>query len=155
MEGKISARPPAELIPLLVADIFQLAGAFRRLGEEVANTVSHTQSQWQVLSVCSAGSYTVAQIARRLGYARQSVQRTADQLVEDGLAKYVTNPDHKASPLLELNGQGMEIFTQITRAARKWHVSLARGLDAHRLEVTLETIRELCRLVEAKLSQPL
>ncbi len=152
MDGRISAGSPAELIPLLVADVFQLAGAFRRLGEEIAGTVGQTQARWQVLSVCSAGSHTVAQIARRLGYARQSVQRTADQLVEDGLARYVTNPDHKTSPLLELTEDGIKAFGQITKGARKWHAALARQIDGHKLETALETIRELCRLVEAKLT---
>jgi DNA-binding MarR family transcriptional regulator len=140
----------ADTIPLLVADIFHLAGVFRRLGDRIAGSVGQTQAQWQVLSVASGGPHTVAQMARRLGYARQSVQRTADQLVTAGLARYRENPDHKASPLFELTPSGAATLERITKAAKKWHAALASAIEPRELATTLRVIRDLHTAAESK-----
>jgi DNA-binding MarR family transcriptional regulator len=140
----------ADTIPLLVADVFHLAGVFRRLGDRIAGSVGQTQAQWQVLSAASAGPHTVAQMARRLGYARQSVQRTADQLVDGGLARYRENPDHKSSPLFELTASGRAALERITKAARKWHVAIASGIAPRDLAATLRVIRELRATAESR-----
>jgi len=137
-----------DIIPLVVADVFHLAGAFRRLGDRIAETAGQTQARWQLLSAASAGPRTVAQLARRLGYARQSVQRTADQLVEDGLGRYSHNPDHKASPLLELTGEGVATLARITKAARKWHTALAGEVHLEELAMALGVVRQLCEATE-------
>lgn len=140
----------SEIIPLLVADVYHLAGAFRQSGERIAATVGQTQARWQLLSAASGEPRTVAQIARRLGYARQSVQRTADQLVEEGLARYIANPDHKSSPLLELTGQGTAALSSITKAAAKWQAGLARQFDSQELATALQVVRRLRDAVEKK-----
>ena len=142
------ASPAAEIIPLFVADVFHLAGAFRRLGDRIAETAGHTQSQWQLLSAASVGPRTAAQLARRLGYARQSVQRTADQLAADGLARYSQNPDHKASPLLELTDEGVSTLALITKAARKWHLALAAQVNTDELNIAFAVVRKLCDATE-------
>jgi DNA-binding MarR family transcriptional regulator len=136
------------VIPLFVADVFHLAGAFRRLGDRIAETAGQSQAHWQLLSAASVGPRTVAQLARRLGYARQSVQRTADQLAADGLARYSHNPDHKASPFLELTGEGIGTLARITKAARKWHLALAGEVNAEELAVALRVVRQLCKATE-------
>ena len=74
------------LVPLIVADIYEIAGRFRDQGEAIARTVGQTQARWQVLSAASGRPHTVPQIARVLGVTRQNVQRIADLLVEEGAA---------------------------------------------------------------------
>jgi len=74
-------RNAASVIPLVIADIYQLAGALRERGERIAGTLGQTQARWQVISAASAAPKTVPQIARRLGVTRQNVQRIADRLV--------------------------------------------------------------------------
>src|SRR5215471_17373600 len=96
----------AELIPLIVADVYELAGGFRRVGERIAQTVGQTQARWQVLSAASDIPRTVPQIARRLGVSRQNVRQIADALVCASLARFVDNPDHRRSPHLVLTGEG-------------------------------------------------
>ncbi len=134
----------AELIPLLVADVYELAGAFRRSGERIARTLGRTQSQWQVLSAASSGSKTVPQIARRLGYSRQSVQRTADQLVTERLAVYNPNPDHKRSPYLELTDAGQRVLKHLTVAAAASHRALGRKVGPDDAETAVQVLRTLC-----------
>lgn len=137
-----------QLIPLLVADVYHLAGEFRRLGNRIASRVGQTQARWQVLSVVSDTPRTVAQIARRLGYARQSVQRTTDQLIREHLAAYMPNPDHAKSPLVEVSSEGKIALARITREAERWHRKLSTGLDLDEVSTALRVLRQLRSGVE-------
>ncbi|HEX4020418.1 MAG TPA: helix-turn-helix domain-containing protein [Acidobacteriaceae bacterium] len=155
MQKKVKTRGFAELIPLLVADVYQLAGAFRQWGDGIAGEVGQTQARWQVLSAASVGGRTVAQLARRLGYARQSVQRTADLLVTDGLAKYASNMDHRKSPHLELTQHGDDALKTLTAAAGQEHKKLAAaasaaGVNTTELQTALDVIRQMCAAMETK-----
>ncbi|HLI30895.1 MAG TPA: MarR family transcriptional regulator [Terriglobia bacterium] len=138
----------SDLIPLLVADVYQLAGSFRRLGGHIARRAGQTQARWQLLSVVSDDAKTVAQAARRLGLARQSLQRTADQLVRLGLAQYTENPDHVRSPLLQITDQGRKVLSVLTREAKKSHIRLSAGLKRAELMTVLRVVRQLCRALE-------
>src|SRR6185503_11394137 len=108
------ARTP---LPLIVADIYELAGRFRANGEAIASAIGQTQARWQVMSAASADPKTVPQIARRLGVTRQNVQRIADLLVAENWASFETNPDHRGSPYLVLNRRGQAALEQLTKAA--------------------------------------
>jgi DNA-binding MarR family transcriptional regulator len=67
-------------------------------------------------------------IARRLGLTRQSVQRTADALVDEGLAAYEPNPDHQRSPLLILTDHGREVLRGINGAGLERNLQQAKLL---------------------------
>ena len=140
-------------MPLFVADVFHLAGEFRQLGNRIAHRVGQTQARWQVLSVVSDGPWTVAQIARRLGYARQSVQRTADQLIKENLAEYKSNPDHAKSQLIEITSQGKLVLARITRQADKWHLRLSAGLEESDLGIAARVVQHLCAALENDLGK--
>jgi DNA-binding MarR family transcriptional regulator len=134
------------LVPVIIADIYELAGRFREYGEAVAQTVGQTQARWQVMSAASAEPHTVPQIARVLGVTRQNVQRIADLLVAEGSAEYRDNPDHRASPHLLLTKRGRTAFEQLMKAANGYHARLARKLSSSDV-VSLQ--RGLRRLLEA------
>lgn len=139
------ARAPA-LVPIIIADIYELAGRLRECGETIARTVGQTQARWQVLSAASSTPRTVPQIARELGVTRQNVQRITDLLVAEGSAEYQDNPDHRASPRLTLTRRGRTAFDQLAKAAGGYHVRLARELSTSDV-VSLQ--RGLRRLLEA------
>ena len=133
-------------VPIMVADIYEIAGRLREHGEAIASTVGQTQARWQVLSAASGRPQTVPQIARVLGVTRQNVQRIADLLVGEGAAEYRGNPDHKASPHLILTRRGRADFEQLMKAAAGYHARLARKLAPSDL-TSLQ--RGLRRLLEA------
>ncbi|WP_199522058.1 MarR family winged helix-turn-helix transcriptional regulator [Geodermatophilus marinus] len=91
---------------LLVADVYELAGTSRRTSEAIAAGAGQTAARWHVLSVLSDAPRTAAGTARRLGLARQSVQRVADDLVAAGLLARAANPDHRPAPLLSVTDEG-------------------------------------------------
>jgi DNA-binding MarR family transcriptional regulator len=147
MNRKNISRAKAEKqVPIVVADIYELAGRLREHGEAIAATVGQTQARWQVMSAASGRPQTVPQIARLLGVTRQNVQRIADLLVAEGAAEYRDNPDHRASPHLILTKSGRTALERITQAAAGYHAALTQRLSA--LEVA-SLQRGLRRLLEA------
>lgn len=142
----IEDEQPSGLLPLIIADVYELAGRFRERDETIARKVGQTQARWQVMSVASGHPRTVAQIARRLGVSRQNVQRIADALAEEGWASFEPNPDHSGSPFLVLNRRGRTSLSEITSAAERYHAVLAAEFAPSELKTIY---RGLTRLIEA------
>jgi DNA-binding MarR family transcriptional regulator len=133
------------LLPLIVADVYELAGRFRAEGESIAATVGQTQARWQVMNAASVASLTVAQIARRLGVTRQNVQRIADLLVQEGSAMFEPNPDHRGSPHLVLSKRGQTALAQLSNAAAHSHTKLAGRLTGPDIGAIHRGLRRLIK----------
>ncbi|MEV6317140.1 MarR family winged helix-turn-helix transcriptional regulator [Streptomyces sp. NPDC051776] len=133
----------ADEMALLVADIFEAAGALRRSGESLARAEGLTQARWQVLSVASDEPVTVARAARRLGVTRQNVQRVANDLVALGQAEYRSNPDHRGSPLLTLTPGGRDSLERIRDRASAIHRTLGAELPDEEIREARSFIRRL------------
>lgn len=130
-------------LSLLIADLFEAAGAVRRHGDMTASLVGQTQARWQVLSVLSEGEWTVPRTARRLGVSRQAIQRTVDLLHTDGLLDFQANPGHQRSPLLSLTSSGRQALAAITEEGRRWNATVASRIDARDLPVARAVLRVL------------
>ncbi|MEU9014513.1 helix-turn-helix domain-containing protein [Streptomyces sp. NPDC048479] len=117
-----------EELALLVADVFEAAGLLRKTGEAIAAAEGQTQARWQLLSAVSEEPLTVARAARRLGIARQGVQRVANDLVREDLADFQPNPDHRGSPLLALTPLGRATLQRITTRASTVHQALTADI---------------------------
>ncbi|MEU8828118.1 MarR family winged helix-turn-helix transcriptional regulator [Streptomyces sp. NPDC048636] len=128
---------------LLVADVFEAAGLLRRTGEAIAAAEGQTQARWQLLSVVSETPLTVPRAARRLGIARQGVQRVANDLVGEGLAAFEANPDHKGSPLLALTPTGQRTLRKITARATEVHQELIGGIRPDEIGAARDLLRRL------------
>ena len=140
-----------EAYRLFVTDVYELAGASRRTSEAIAATVGQTTARWHVLSVVSGGPSTVATIARRLGLARQSVQRVAEALVADGLLDRSSNPDHRTAPLLALSAAGRDTLATLVRRgdADRTRVLTAAGVTAEELVRCRDVVRRLTAALTA------
>ena len=112
----------------LVAEVFELAAALRRDGEATAKLAGQTQARWQVMWIAATGRLSVPMIARRLGLARQSVQRVADEIVAEGHATFEPNPDHQRSPLLILTSNGQAVLDTINKQGRQRNLHTANIL---------------------------
>lgn len=137
----------ADDIALLVADIYEAAGALRKSGEAVAKTEGQTQARWQLLSVISGDATSVPRAARRLGVSRQGVQRIANNLVDDGLAQWRPNPDHRSSPLLELTATGRRALSSITDRASAAQRSLTADIEADDIRTARSVLQRLTAAV--------
>ncbi|MEU6815369.1 MarR family transcriptional regulator [Streptomyces sp. NPDC046860] len=128
---------------LLVAEVYEAAGALRRLGERTAGTEGLTQARWQVMSAVSEDPLTVPQVARRLGVTRQNVQRVANDLVQLGLAVFTANPDHRGSPRLGLTGSGAGALGRLTERAEVTHRELFGEIPEDEIRATRTSLRRL------------
>ena len=97
--------------------VLSLNGRFTAAGEELAKPAGQ---RWVVLAACQDAPLSVSDIARRLGLARQSVQRIADVLVSEGLCAYRDNPHHQRAKLLEVSASGLPVLAQIEAAQHRW-----------------------------------
>jgi DNA-binding MarR family transcriptional regulator len=139
-----------ELLSGAALTIFRLNGQFLGVAEELARPAGLTAARWQVLGAVLATPLPVAGIARAMGITRQSVQRIADLLVDQGLAEYVPNPSHRRAKLLRPTADGLAAVRRIDPAhavlARRLADALgtdgfARGLDAlHQLSAALDAV---------------
>ena len=83
------------------------------MAEDLARPVGLTAARWQVLGAVLREPLTVSGIARAMGITRQSVQRIADLLVEQGLAEYVDNPAHRRAKLVRVTDDGVAAVRRI------------------------------------------
>lgn len=127
---------------LLIADVYELAGASRRDSERLARRVGQTAARWHVLSVVSDEPLTVPAIARRLGLTRQGVQRVVNELADARLARLEPNPDHVRSPLVSLSAEGHRVLVDLFDRSDESRYAL---LD--RAGVTAEELAEARRVV--------
>jgi len=68
--------------------------------DPLTKPAGQTSARWLVLAAVEDGPAAVAVIARRLSHTRQSVQRVANALVREGLARNTPNPAHRRAKLV-------------------------------------------------------
>lgn len=147
-EAQTARTPEAQKLTELIMEMFRLQGALERHGAKLTEPFGQTPARWQVLGACHNDQRTVAQIARRMGLSRQSVQRIANLLVDEGLARYADNPDHKRSPIVELTAKGERTIEAINAAQAEWSNGIADGLSARDLDRTARIIRDLTQRLD-------
>ncbi|MCB1885892.1 MAG: MarR family transcriptional regulator [Geminicoccaceae bacterium] len=134
----------AALTDLFLA-AFPFQGALMAAGERLAGGVGLTAARWQVLSVVARAGRpeTVANVARIMGLARQSVQRTANELEKAGLVAFGPNPHHRRASLVHLTDEGQGAFDAIDAAQVPWANALAEGLDGGDIAAAARLLRTL------------
>lgn len=130
---------------LLIADVFELAGASRAASEQLAVQVDQTAARWHVMSVVSDGGLTMPAIARRLGVTRQSVRRVVNDLVDGGRVVLEANLDHARSPLVVLTDTGRRDLDELFAASRAARLALLdrAGISADELVQARRVVRAI------------
>lgn len=134
--------------------VFQANGLLLAAGDALAYEEELTSSRWQVLGAVALAQapLTVPQVARRMGLTRQSVHATVKQLEADGLVQLVPNADHSRSRLVHLTERGVAGYAALAARQVDWSNRLADGMDLSALEVTAQTLSELCKRLERSTS---
>jgi DNA-binding MarR family transcriptional regulator len=122
---------------------FRLNGQFLAVAEELAATAGLTAARWQVLGAVLHEPLPVAGIARSMGITRQSVQRTADILVEQGLAEYAPNPAHRRAKLVRITTAGRTAVSRISPAHRSFAGRLADDVGRETFASATEALGRL------------
>ena len=131
----------------LVGEIFRLNGSLLARGDRLARDLGISPARWQVIATIRNEPLTIVEISRRLGLTRQSVQRTVNRLIDDGVARTKANPEHRRSHLISLTRRGRECMTELSNRQVRLTGEFTGDLglevgDLNRLARQLRRIRE-------------
>jgi DNA-binding MarR family transcriptional regulator len=143
-----SRSPAGDAFTALVLRVVRLNGRFTAAGEALAAPAGQTLARWLVLEAVQEAPAPVATIARRLGLARQGVQRLADLLVHDGYAAYEDNPAHRRAKLLRITPAGRSSLRTIQAAQRAWADAMGAELgeaELRRAGAILDRVGQVLR----------
>ena len=152
----MSTHPPREQWPVppplseagavltdLILETFRLNARLLEVAQTFAAQGEMTAAWWQVLGGVIDGPRSVADVGRRMGVTRQSVQRIADVLVERGLAEYRPNPAHRRAKLLACTEAGYWAIRRISIAQHPWAERVGGEVGVEALRQALATMRAL------------
>lgn len=130
----VTRTPAGDAFADFAITVIRLSGLLIAAGDALTKPMGQTSARWLVLATVEEGPLTVAQVARQLGLARQSVQRVADLLADDGLVAYTDNPAHRRAKLVKLTPLGRKTLKAIQAAQTIWADNLGAQMGAGRLE---------------------
>lgn len=141
-----------EALTELILEVFRLNGAMLDAGNQLTKPLGLTSARWQVMGAIelSGQPLTVSQIARRMGLARQGVQRIVNDLESLGLLLFKPNQDHKRAPLVAITAEGHKTMKKVGAAQSKWVNQLAEELSPRRLAEATKTLQAVREKSESK-----
>jgi DNA-binding MarR family transcriptional regulator len=138
-----SRTPAGDAFSGLVIRVFRLSGMLADEGDALARPAGQTAARWQVLAAIEDEPRPVADIARALGLARQSVQRVADALESGGFVRYADNPRHRRARLVVATATGRDALRRIQAEQRPWADAIGGRVgerDLERLNALLDRV---------------
>jgi hypothetical protein len=84
-----------------------------------------------------------------MGVSRQSVQRLANELDEEGIVRFAPNPHHQRAKLIVLTARGRALYDAAMSRQRPWARSLADGVDAQEVGTAVAVLRLLRSRLES------
>lgn len=125
----MSQRSPAgDAISAVFVQIMYLNGLLMEKGDEMASVAGQTAARWRVLASIEDEAKTVAQMARDLGLARQSVQRIVDSLADAQLVSFIENPKDQRADLVVLKAAGKKALKAIQTRQIQWADQLGKKI---------------------------
>lgn len=144
----VGRTPAGDAMSELVVHVFRLNGLLTAAGDAIADPVGQSTARWRVLAAIDEEPMTVAQIARAWWLARQSVQRLADLLVDDGLARYEDNPTHRRAKLVRITPRGAKTLRRIRLAQKAWADQLGAEIGEAELRIVNERLPAVITTLE-------
>jgi len=142
--------PSGKVLTDLILESFQLYGVLLDSGNRITKPLGLTSARWQVMGAVDLAGHplTVAQVARRMGLARQGVQRIINDLERLEMVVLKSNLDHKRSPLVSLSKKGAHVMAEIDKAQIVWVNKLAEGLGECQVKQALKVMQKVRERLE-------
>lgn len=142
--------PSDDSISRFALTIFRVNGLLMRNGDRITHSIGQSSARWQVLGRVGHHPQTVAQMARDMGHARQSVQRIADVLAKEDLVAYKEVPKDRRTQLLELTPAGAEVLTSIYALNEAWSQYILTKLHPEQLVEVTNALDSIAQILEAE-----
>ena len=117
----------------IILKLLEVHGLLEHAGHLITKPLEQSPARWKVLGAIDAGPLTVSQVARRMGIARQSVQRVANILRGEALIEFIPNMDHVNSPKLKLTHTGEKTLRKINQRQVKWANAIGADFSINEL----------------------
>ncbi|MHB8481459.1 MAG: MarR family winged helix-turn-helix transcriptional regulator [Nitrospiria bacterium] len=126
-----------------------LSGLLDSIGNGINQKAGQSAARWKVLGPVSDQPKTVADVARRLGHSRQAIQRVADSLRDDGLVKYLDNPNDRRADLLTLTEKGRKVLAVIHFEQRRWANRFGRKMGTKDINAVNSALLKLIEVLKS------
>ncbi|WP_433936226.1 MarR family winged helix-turn-helix transcriptional regulator [Sorangium cellulosum] len=137
----------------LVLKVFRLNGRFLEVADGITEGSGLTAARWQVLGAVLREPLSVAAAARSMGLTRQSVQRLADVLVDEGLCTYLDNPAHRRAKLLAPTERGWAAIRRFHPIQVAWADQVSAAVGERALRAANETLDAVLAVLAAPAGQ--
>jgi DNA-binding MarR family transcriptional regulator len=135
----------------IVLELFKLNGLLIAEGDQITQELGLSSARWKILGALALSLHpmTVSQIANQMGQTRQSVQRLADAMQQDGFLDYHENPHHKRAKLVVLTSKGEKIYKLLEQKQIPWANSSSANISAGDMDVTLSVLKKMIKTYSA------
>jgi DNA-binding MarR family transcriptional regulator len=141
----------AEAIAELMLEVAQCFFRIRAVGQKTGLITSWGGGAFGFMrSLALLGPLTVPQIAHMRPTSRQRMQRLADELAAEGLVKFVDNPKHRRSKLVQLTRKGDARYGELSARFLVIASTTGSALSEADIRKTTEGVRQLSDDVKAR-----
>jgi DNA-binding MarR family transcriptional regulator len=134
----------AEAIADLMLEVAQCFFRIRAVGQKTGLITSWGGGAFGFMrSLALLGPLTVPQIAQMRPTSRQRMQRLADELAAEGLVKFIDNPKHRRSKLVELTHKGDAHYRELNARFLAIASTMGVALGEADIRKTTEVVRQL------------
>lgn len=137
--------PEGDALTALVLPVFALNGELLEAAAVITAPHELTPARWQVLGAVLEEPLPVAEIARRVGLTRQSVQRVANDVVAQGWAVWQPNPARRGQNLLTLTERGRDAVNALADEQHAWANAVGRAIGVEDLEILRSLISQVTK----------
>ena len=141
----------ADAIAELMLEVAQCFFRIRAVGQKSGLITSWGGGAYGFMrSLALLGPLTVPQIAQMRPTSRQRMQRLADELAADGLVKFIDNPKHRRSKLVQLTRKGDVRYRDLHTRFMAIAATVGATLSEAEIRNSTEVVRQLSDDVKAR-----
>ena len=154
-EAASIAESKAEAIAELMLEVALCFFRIRALGQKTGLITSWGGGAFGFMrSLALLGPLTVPQIAQMRPTSRQRMQRLADELAAEGLVKFIDNPKHRRSKLVQLTPKGDARYRELDARLLSIASTMGVALNEANIRKAIELVRYLSADVKARSERP-
>ena len=141
----------AEAIAELMLEVAQCFFRIRAVGQKTGLITSWGGGAFGFMrSLALLGPRTVPQIAQMRPTSRQRMQRLADELAAEGLVRFIDNPKHRRSKLVQLTRKGDARYRELNARFLVIASTMGVALSEADIRKTTEIVHQLSDDVKAR-----
>ena len=141
----------AEAIEELMLEVAQCFFRIRALGQKTGLITSWGGGAFGFMrSLALIGPLTVPQIAEMRPTSRQRMQRLADEMAAEGLVRFIDNPRHRRSKLVQLTAKGNARYRDLNARLLAIASTMGVALSEADIRKTSEIVRDLSEDLKAR-----